>query len=85
MRKAIETKYLGPTDYQGPRVKAKCDAGSLTLPWDHTLDVDDNHITVASRLAIKLGWLGSRDPFVKLVGGSLPQSPAGYAFVLVAS
>jgi hypothetical protein len=85
MRQAIETKYLGPTNYRGPRVKAKCDAGSLTLPWDHSLDVGDNHMTVAGRLAIRLGWLGSEAPGVKMVGGSLPQSHAGYAFVLVAS
>jgi ribosome-binding protein aMBF1 (putative translation factor) len=32
MRQAIKTKYLGPSNVRGARVKASSDAGSVTLP-----------------------------------------------------
>jgi hypothetical protein len=33
-RQAIETKYIGPTNTRGAKVKASCYAGSLTIDWD---------------------------------------------------
>lgn len=74
MRQAIETKWLGPTNYRGARVKASAQAGSITLPWDHTKDVADNHIAAAQALAAKYGWEGS------YVGGAKADD-TGYAFV----
>jgi hypothetical protein len=53
---AIQTKYLGPTNYKGARVVAECDAGRVTLSWDHALNVEDNHAAAAQALAKKLGW-----------------------------
>ena len=60
-RQAIETKYIGPTNYRGARVKATAQAGSITLSWDHELDANDNHT-----LADKFGWTG------RLVCGGTP-------------
>ena len=55
---AITTKYLGPTDHRGTRVKATCAAGSLTVPWDYALNAPDNHAAAVMALADKLGWEG---------------------------
>lgn len=77
---AIVTKYLGPTNSRGARVKAICDAGSLTIPWDHALNSEANHKKVATALAWKYGWLDHS----QLVGGGMPSSlPYAYCFVMV--
>ncbi len=59
----IMTKYLGPTDTKGPRVKAMTSSGhrgsTYTVEWDDSLDVEDNHAYVAQQLLDKLGWLGT--------------------------
>src|SRR4051812_45021830 len=34
---AIQTRYLGPSNVRGSRVKAFAAAGSITLSWDHRL------------------------------------------------
>ena len=74
---AIVTKFLGPTNVRGSRVKATADAGSITLSWDHSLNVEENHRRAAEALRDKLGW---NQPFYgKLHMGGLPGS--GYAFV----
>jgi hypothetical protein len=74
---AIVTKFLGPTNVRGSRVKAKCDAGSLIIGWDHSLGVEGNHRRVAEALRDKLGW--NTDGYGALHMGGLPGS--GYAFV----
>jgi hypothetical protein len=76
MRQAITTKYLGPTNSRGSRVKATASAGSVTLSWDHALDSDENHRAAALALAAKFGWDG------EWIGGGLEH---GYAFVNVES
>ncbi len=55
---AITTKYLGPTNHRGSRVKATCDAGSLTVSWDYALNVESNHAAAVIALAKELGWSG---------------------------
>jgi hypothetical protein len=74
MLQAITTKFLGPTDSRGARVKARAQAGSVTVPWNHALGVEDNHIRAAQALAIKMDWQGNWR------GGALPDD-TGYAFV----
>jgi hypothetical protein len=66
---AIVTKYHGPTNSQGPRVKASAEAGSITLLWDHALDSDANHEVAARALLAKLGW----DVRSDIVGGTMPR------------
>lgn len=53
---AITTKYLGPTNFRGGRIKAQAWAGSITVSWDHALDTDGNHDAAALALVRKLGW-----------------------------
>lgn len=75
---AIHTKYLGPTNNRPSRIKASCDAGSITVSWNHSFDVHGNHEAAALTLAKKLGW----DEYDgRWVGGGLPGN-MGYAFVL---
>lgn len=55
--KAITTKYLGPTNVKGSRIKAtEPDGKSVTLHWDHALDAEENHAAAAKALMTKLDW-----------------------------
>jgi hypothetical protein len=74
---AIQTKYMGPTNFRGSRVKAECRAGSITLSWDDALNSDENHIKAAKALIKKLGW-----GFKILGAGSIKSSNKGYVFIL---
>lgn len=58
-RQAITTRYFGATNYRGARVKATAAVGSLTVSWDHSLNVSDNHKAAAMALARKYGWNGT--------------------------
>jgi hypothetical protein len=83
MRQAITTRFLGPTNHRGSRVKARCQAGSLFWSWDHAHDPEQNHDDAANALARKLGWIGPDSDWF-LVGGGLPDG-TGNAYVLVRS
>ena len=75
---AIVTKYLGPTNVCGSRVKATASAGSVTLHWDDSLNSDANHARAAKALADKYGWEG-----IWFEGG-MPEGK-GNVYVSVAS
>lgn len=66
MTQAIVTKYIGPTDTKGSRIKATCSSGSLTIPYPHELSGDDVHRKAAETLVAKMGWMGYEN---MLVGG----------------
>jgi hypothetical protein len=70
---AIVTKFHGPGNVRGSRVSARADAGSITVGWNHSKNVGDNHAAAALALLQKLGWDG------RWIGGGLPGS--GFAFV----
>ena len=53
---AIQTKYLCPTNTRGSRIKAECQAKSIVVEWDYSLNIEDNHIAAAKKLCEKLGW-----------------------------
>lgn len=72
---AIITKYFGPTNSRGSRIKATCSAGSVTIDYPHELSGMDCHAKAAYALLAKLQW------GYKLMGGQLPSGD--YAFVLV--
>jgi hypothetical protein len=55
---AIETKYLGATDRTGSRIVAKAQAGRIVVPWDHALDVEQNHRAAAYAYAKRKQWTG---------------------------
>ena len=70
---AIVTKYLGPTNYRGARVKAMAQAGSVTIPWDDALDVDTNHEAAAVALCAKLKWTTENGHKGRWNGGGSPD------------
>ena len=73
MRQAISTRYLGPTNHKGSRVKATCEARSFTLEWNDAFNAERNHKAAALALASKLGWRGT------WYGGALKGG--GYCFI----
>ena len=56
----ITTKYLGPTDTQGTRIKADHTGKekSVTVPYNYALSNEGNHKEAAAALAKKLEWNG---------------------------
>ncbi len=71
---AIEVKFLGATNFQGSRLKAICQAGTITSGWRYELEDNENYEHVAKLLIKKLGW--EFEP----VGGVLPNG--NHVFVL---
>lgn len=75
MTQAIITKFLPATNHRGSRLKVTAYAGSITIPWDHALDVYENHNRAAKAFAIKFKWFGC------WYVGSMPDD-SGYCYVL---
>lgn len=52
----VRTRYFGPTNFRGSRVKAtNVNTGaSITVSWDHALDVAENHMAAALALYVRL-------------------------------
>lgn len=78
---AILTKYIGPTNTKGSRIKASCAAGSITVDF-HSFDAIDNedrYNQVAAMLASKLGWTGKH--YGTLASGCLPNGDYCHVFV----
>lgn len=73
---AIKTRYCGPTDTKGSRIRASCDGGSVSVPYDSALDTDANHYAAVKKLCDKLGWDAAR-----FFGGNL--ATGGFAWVPV--
>lgn len=65
----VRTKFLGPTNYRGARIKAVSTSGeSIVVHWDHALNVGDNHEAAFGALLAKLdrevtGPIYAADPF----------------------
>ena len=56
-RVAITTRYLGPTNFRGSRIKAFTESGrSITIDCNDALSVEDNHRAAARALQAKMGW-----------------------------
>jgi len=76
----ITTKYIGPTDHKPGRVKATAGSGrTITLAWDHGLNVTENHSAAAAALAGKLIDAKASDRYT-LRGGCLHDD--GFAFAI---
>lgn len=54
-RPACETRFLGPTDHKGARVKATHlnTKASIVIPWDHAKGPDENHEAAAVALFLR--------------------------------
>lgn len=55
---AIQTKYFGPSNVKGSRIKAACAARSVVVGYDYALNSAGNHIAAAEKLIALLGWTG---------------------------
>lgn len=74
---AIVTRTRGVTNSRPMRVQAKCSARSISVPWDHALNPEDNHKAAAMELARKMCWDGEWH------GGGLPEGNKDeFVFVL---
>ena len=51
---AIQTKFLGPTNTRGSRIKASCWLTSVTVSWDHNANSEENHTAAIESLVCKL-------------------------------
>lgn len=71
MSYAITTKFIGPTNTRGSRVKAFLPSGlSVTLSWDHALNSEENHARAAKACVQKhivdgAEYLSGKAPFVR--------------------
>lgn len=75
---AIVTKYLGPTNFRGSRIKANASAGSVTVSYNPAMNSEDNHRAAAEALARKFDWLDN----ATLHGGGMPDG-SGNVYVMV--
>lgn len=50
----IRTKYLGPTDTRGARIRATDGTRTVTIPYPHELSVEDAHGEAAEKLILIL-------------------------------
>lgn len=53
---AIKTRYLPPTNTKPSRIKAECEAGTITISRDYSLNLEQLHIKAAYLLIQKLKW-----------------------------
>jgi hypothetical protein len=74
---AILTRYLGPTNTRGARIKASCAAGSITISYPYDLSGQAVHRKAAEALVFKLDW--THPNYGTLLGGQLDSGD--YAFV----
>lgn len=50
---AIQTKYLGPTNTKGARIRAWCERGSTTVNYTHDLSTEEEHDRAMKALLAK--------------------------------
>jgi hypothetical protein len=74
---AIQTRYLGPTNTRGARIKAWAAAGSITISYPYELSGQACHRSAAEELVKKLDWIHSN--YGDLLGGQLESGD--YVFV----
>jgi hypothetical protein len=75
--KAIQTRYYGPTNTRGARIKAWAEGvGSIFVPYPYGRnDGQDAHQYAAECFSDRVGWDNA------LVGGGLPNGD--YAFCMI--
>lgn len=77
---AIITKYLGPTNHRGSRIKATAWAGSVTVSYDYSLDTVGNHKAAAQAICDKLNADNGFGAWVIETWAATPDT-RGYAFI----
>jgi hypothetical protein len=69
MHQAIVTRYLGPTNTRGARIKATASAGSVSVAYGYGNE-EAEHMAACLALVAKLGWQAPRGQWH---GGALPN------------
>lgn len=79
---AIQTKYIGPSNTKGSRIKATCWLTSITVAWDHSLNSEANHKEAINALVEKLNKerIGDTRWYVEAVGNSVDGK--GYTAII---
>ena len=72
----ISTKYLGPTNTRGSRIKATCQRGSVTIPFKYNVYEEQNHYDAVKALVEKFGLQWGND-------WAVGSNDDGYVFVPV--
>lgn len=73
--KAIDTKFIGPSNTKGSRYIARdSDGNRVIVKTNFSLNADQNHARAAAALRDKIGWKG------EMVGGA---TKTGMCFVFV--
>lgn len=52
----IKTRYHGPTNTRASRMTAECDAGKVSIRYNHSVNFADNHREACEALRDKLQW-----------------------------
>lgn len=86
-RCAIRTKYLGPTDSRGSRIRVwradstyRDDPHAITVPWDYAVYVGENHAHAIAQYVTEAGWTTSEwGPGRWVVGGGQDGNVAVWA------
>jgi hypothetical protein len=68
MAQAIVVTYYGPGNVRGSRLTARCNSGSVTIPYPHEAHHDARYRIAAEALCAKLGWDAAT-----LVEGTMPD------------
>lgn len=76
---AIITKYLPPTNRRGSRVKATCERGSITVPWDSNLDAHENHEAACRAMCEQFDAEDRKEYGSTLGNWSRPKASGGLA------
>lgn len=79
---AIQTKFIGPTNTKGSRVKATCWLGSVTVSWDHSQDSESNHREAIAAMVNKLNSGRGADSY-KWEGVALGSSVDGKGYTAI--
>lgn len=74
---AIVTNFIPSTSFQGSRIKATAEAGSIITAWDYTKKVEENHKSAAEELRSKFGWGG----YGEIYGGDLANGDMCWVIV----
>jgi hypothetical protein len=75
---AIQTRYLGPTNFRGSRYKAYTESGrAITVSADYRLNSEENHRAAALALCAKMRWDADGDDLIE--GGT----KEGYVYIFL--
>lgn len=87
---AIQTKYLGPTNFRPSRIKASCERGSITVSYPLELSGDDVHRFAVRELVKRFAMEDfntyktppEKNPWMRpTVCGGLPDGTTCHVFI----